>query len=296
MTKAAIPNAAMATREPLAILAGGGALPAKVADAAAAAGRKVLILAVAGEADPVDPKYRCEEVSWGQIGRVTSLIKAHGATDIVMAGAIGRRPDYSKLRLDWLGVKSLPRLLSLVKGGDDQLLVGVINFIESLGFRIVGPHEVAPDLVATPGTLTKRQPQAGDLADIAAAATAAIAVGRLDAGQGAVAVREHIVALEGLEGTDSMLHRVRELRDSGRLTSRKGLGVIAKWSKPDQDLRVDMPTIGPMTVAAAAAAGLAGIAIEARRVMLLDRAAAIAAADAAGLFIVAREQASGSTV
>lgn len=278
----------MATGEPLAILAGGGELPGMVAAAAVAAGRPVLILAVAGEADPVDPKFRSERVSWGQIGRAVALMREHGATDVVLAGAIGRRPDYSKIRLDWMAVKSLPKLLSLVRGGDDQVLVGVIKFIESLGFRVIGPHEVARGLVAEPGSLTRREPSASDLADIEAASSAALAIGRLDAGQGAVSVAERVIAMEGLEGTDAMLKRVRDLRESGRLERDGRSGVIAKWSKPQQDLRVDMPTIGPRTVAAAADAGLAGIAIEAGRVMLVDRAATVRAADEAGLFIVAR--------
>lgn len=283
----------MTLNEPLAILAGGGPIPALVASAATAAGRKVLILGIEGEADPGIAGFAHETIKWGQFGRVEALLKAHGVREIVLVGWIRRRPDFSSLSLDWLALRSLPKILSIMLGGDDSVLSGAVKFIESRGYKVVGAHEVATDLVASAGCLTRRSPSQKDRLDMAQAARAAIAIGLLDAGQAAVAVSGQIVALEGLEGTDAMLQRVRELHESGRAHWQGRAGVLGKWSKPQQDLRVDMPTIGPGTVQAAAEAGLAGIAIEAGRVMILDRARTVAEADDLGLFLLAQADGQG---
>jgi DUF1009 family protein len=268
-------------------LAGGGGVPLQVAAEAAAAGRPVLILGIAGEAGEGIAAYPHHWVGWGEIGRVVGLLRSAGIRDVVMVGGVAGRPDYRNIRLDLGGIRTLPQILGLMIGGDDSLLSGAIRIVEGKGFRVVGAHEVAPGLVAPPGPLTRHAVPRSALGDLAAAWKAAAAIGALDIGQAAVAVEGRAVALEGAEGTDRMLGRVAELRSIRRITRRTPSGVLVKRAKPAQDLRVDMPTIGPGTVAAAVAAGLAGIAIEAGRVMIAERAATIAAADAAGLFLVA---------
>ncbi len=273
--------------EPLAILAGGGALPAIVAEAALAAGRPVLILGIDGEAGEEITPYPHHWIKWGQFGRADSLLKAHGAREIVLVGVIRRRPDFRRIRFDALGLKSLPRLIAIAIGGDNTVLSGAVKFIEGRGYKVLGAHEIARALVAEPGVLTRRRPTERDREDIRLAMEAAETIGRLDVGQAAVSVGAHVVALEGAEGTDAMLDRVRSLREVGRVNARGRVGVVAKHSKPQQDLRVDMPTVGAETVERAAAAGLAGIAVQAGRVMMVDRAAAVRLADERGLFIIA---------
>jgi DUF1009 family protein len=150
---------------------------------------------------------------------------------------------------------------------------------------VVGAHESATDLVAGEGALGSVRPRFEHADDMRSALRAAQAVGLLDAGQAAVVVDGHAVALEGAEGTDAMLERVRSLREANRISWRSGRGVLGKCAKPQQDLRVDMPTIGPRTVEGVAAAGLAGIAIETGRVMIYDRAETVRRADMAGIFI-----------
>ena len=275
------------TGEPLAIVAGGGSLPAIVASAAAKAGRPVLILGIDGEAGSEITDFPHQWIKWGQLGRAESLLQAHGAREIVMVGAIRRRPDFRRIRLDALAIKSLPRILALLIGGDNNVLTGAINFIEGRGYRILGAHEIARDLVAEPGCLTRRRPSERDEEDIRRSEQAARAIGELDVGQAAISIGAHVVALEGAEGTDAMIERVKALRQAGRITARGRIGVLAKYAKPQQDLRVDMPTIGSETVERASAAGLAGIAVEAYRVMLADREATIRLAEERGLFIVA---------
>ena len=157
--------------------------------------------------------------------------------------------------------------------------------VEALGVKVVGAHQIAPDLLASEGPMTSTAPQKPDWRDIDAAAAAARAIGVLDIGQGAVAIGGRAIALEGVEGTDGMLERVRELRSHGRLAGKKR-GVLVKCAKPGQELRMDLPSIGPDTVTMAHAAGLAGIGVEADRSLVLDMANVIGEADRLGLFVI----------
>lgn len=277
---------------PLTVLAGGGMLPIVVADAARAAGRDVLLLGVTGEADEAIRAFRHDWVSWGELGRIRRLIEEHGSRELVMVGSV-KRPDFRSIKVDFGTIRALPRIFALLAGGDDNALSGAIKIAESWDLRVVGAHEVAAELVAQPGILGAVKPTAANREDLALANRAARAIGELDIGQAAVCIGRHVVAVEGLEGTDGMLERVRALREQGRGRWRDRTGALAKRSKPQQDLRVDMPTVGPRTVENAAAAGLAGIGIEAGRVMLVERAEMIRLADAAGLFVLAEDLRAG---
>jgi UDP-2,3-diacylglucosamine hydrolase len=278
---------ATSSGRPLAIIAGGGSVPLHVAAAALGAGRNVLVLGIEGEADARIADYPHEWINWGQIGRLEKLLAAHGTRDIVLIGGVKSRPDFKRLRPDLGTVRLLPRLISMMASGDNTVLTGTIRTFEEWGYSVVGAHEISPDLVAAPGLLAGPTPRGGELDDVRLAIAAARGIGVLDAGQAAVAVNGRVVALEAAEGTDGMLERVAALRANGRLKSRGPAGVLAKCVKPQQDLRVDMPTIGPQTVSGAAAAGLAGIAIEAGRVMIVDRAETLNHAKAADVFIYA---------
>ena len=175
-------------------------------------------------------------------------------------------------------------LRTLVSGGDDALLQVAIGIIEAQGCRVIGAHEVAPGLLAKTGKLGAHSPSQDDIRDIEKAAEAARRLGELDIGQGSVSVGGRVVALEGVEGTDRMLDRVAALRAERRISARRK-GVLVKLCKPQQDMRADLPTIGPSTVENAVKAGLAGIAVEAGRALVLEEQKMIAAADAAGIFV-----------
>lgn len=273
--------------EPLVILAAGGAVPYEVAAAATTAGRKVLVIALDGESDERLKSFPNAMVKWGQIGRVEALINGHGGREIVLIGAVSRRPDYSSMGVDLGTLRYLPRILKGMIGGDDTILGNLVKGLEERGYRVLGAHEVAPGLVAEPGRIAGPAASTAALADAALALDAARAIGALDIGQAAVAVNERVIALEAAEGTDAMLARIEELRSSGRVKWSGRAGVLAKRSKPQQDLRVDMPAIGPRTVEAVARVGLAGIAIEAGRVMIAERAETVALAERTGTFIFA---------
>lgn len=269
---------------PLGILAGGGELPLIVARAAAAAGRPVHIVALEGHAGPAVGAFPHVWVNMGRIGGILSALRKAACRDLVIVGRVDR-PNLEDIRLDLGGVRSIPTILSLTIGGDDRLLGNVVRFFEGKGLRVVGAHEIAPELLAAAGTLGRRKPAKSDLADIAVGARVISALGPLDVGQSAVVLRQHVIAVEAVEGTDAMLTRAADLRKWGFLARFKRSGVLVKSSKPGQDRRVDMATIGPETVRRAAEARLAGIAFAAGAVMIVDRDATIAEANRAGLFL-----------
>ncbi len=174
---------------------------------------------------------------------------------------------------------------TLLAGGDDVVLKMVIGLIEAQGCHVIGAHEIAPDLLAETGPIGAVSPSADDWRDITRGAEAAEALGLLDVGQGAVSVGGRIVALEGVEGTDAMLERVAHLRAEKRISQHRK-GVLVKLCKPQQDVRADLPSIGRSTIENARKAGLAGIAVEAGRALVIEREALISAADEAGLFVI----------
>lgn len=270
---------------PLVILAAGGQAPIDVAAAATQSGRKVFVVGLDGTADPGIAAFPHAFAKWGQIGRIESLIRAHGATELVLVGTVSRRPDFSSIAVDFGALRHLPRIMKAMFGGDDAVLAKLSRYAEENGFRIVGAHEVAPDLVAAAGAVAGPAPSHDMLADAEQALAAARAIGAIDAGQGAVVVAGRVVALEGAEGTDAMLDRVAALRAEARVRWSGRAGVLAKCPKPQQDLRLDMPAIGPHTVEKVVEAGLAGIAIEAGRVMIASRAETVALADRTATFI-----------
>ena len=273
------------TRDRLAIIAGGGQLPRYVAEAAKARGESPYILALTNESADDWSGFDHEVISIGNYAGIGAAFRRHGIGRAVLTGWVRRRPEWRDIHAPFKALLAVPSVVrTLLRGGDDTVLKMVIRLIESEGVRVVGAHEIVPGLLGTEGPLGRLAPDAAAEADIAAAAAAALALGRLDVGQGAVAVGGRVVALEGAEGTDGMLERVAELRAAGRISQRRK-GVLVKLCKPGQDLRADLPAIGPETLRLAKAAGLAGIAVEAGRSLVLERATLIAEADAGGLFV-----------
>jgi DUF1009 family protein len=179
----------------------------------------------------------------------------------------------------------LPKVVRAYYGGDDHLLSGVARIFEDHGFRLLGAHEVAPDILVGEGALGAHKPGEADSADITRGLSLLHAIGPYDVGQAAVISNNHVLAVEASEGTDGMLARVAELRRAGRIRAQKG-GVLVKAPKPGQDRRFDLPSIGPRTIENAAAAGLSGIAVIAGGTIVAEPQAVISAADKAGLFVI----------
>ncbi|MBB5276445.1 hypothetical protein HNR26_002514 [Rhizobium rosettiformans] len=277
----------------LAIIAGSGKLPLFLAEAVREAGEDPFILRLKNEADDLWQGFDNAVIGVGDMAGLSALFRKHEITRVVMSGAVKRRPAFGEIRVNLKSLLKLPMALkTLLAGGDDAVLRMVISLIEAQGCEVLGAHEILPGLLATVGPLGSVSPDADALKDIERAADAAETLGRLDVGQGAVAIGGRIVALEGVEGTDAMLARVASLRAEGRISKRRK-GVLVKLCKPQQDLRADLPTIGVSTVTNAQAAGLAGIAVEAGRALVVEREAVMAAADAAGLFVVGIDRSAG---
>ncbi len=275
-----------ATKGRLAIIAGRGSLPLHVAAAARAVGDDPFVIALQGEANAVPDDFEHAFVSLGDISGVHRLVREHGIDRVIMSGGVQRRPDRTEVRAPLRMIPAiLRRLWILSGGGDDKLLRTVISIIEAAGCRVVGAQEIVPDLVASTGPQTRHEPSKAQWQDIRIGYEGADMLGRLDVGQGVVVIGGRIVALEGPEGTDSMLARVAELRESGRI-SRRHKGVLVKLCKPQQDERADLPSMGPATIDNAQAAGLAGVAIEAGRAFILDQEETIARANAHDMFVV----------
>ena len=269
----------------LAIIAGRGRLPLDIARAARERGDDPFIIGLVGEANVIPEEFEQVNVGLGDAARIHTLLKEKKIDRVVMSGGVNRRPELLELRGPLRLARFVPAILrTLTSGGDDKLLRMVITIIEAAGCRVVGAQEVVPDLLAEYGAITRRKPGANDMKNITAACAAANALGALDVCQGAVAVGGRIVALEGVEGTDGMLARVTEMRGNGRISAKRK-GVLVKLCKPQQDLRADLPSIGPDTVRNADAAGLSGIAVDAGRAFVLERETVIDEADRRGLVV-----------
>ena len=270
----------------LAIIAGYGRLPHDVALAARRAGEDPFIAALKGERDRDWDDFDHVEVGTGDVAGLNRAFRENGIERVILSGGVRRRPEWREIRPTFRHLMRVPSILKTLLGkGDDAVLRMVIGILETSGYKVIGAQEVVPDLLAEPGALTRKQPDDTDWQDIRAGRAAALELGRLDIGQAVVSVGGRVVALEGLEGTDQMLERVARLREEGRL-SRRRRGVLVKFCKPQQDERADLPSIGLWTIENAAKAGLAGIAVEVGRALVLDRGELIARADSLGMFVV----------
>jgi UDP-2,3-diacylglucosamine hydrolase len=279
---AAIPAAG---KSPLALICGGGSLPLTVADLAAKRDQKILLFPLHGAANPRDFVNRPHQWLYlGQVGRFMRLARAAGCNDVVLIGSVVR-PAFWQLRLDLRTVIALPRLALAFRGGDNHLLSIIGRLMEGYGFRMIGAHEVAPEILVPHGSLGRLQPTERDRADITMGLDYLRAAGPFDIGQAVVVTNKRVLAVEAAEGTDAMLARVAEMRASGRVRTPAGTGVLVKAPKPGQDLRFDMPSIGPKTVEGAALAGLAGIAVLAGSTIVAEPAGLVEAADRAKIFV-----------
>jgi len=278
--------------ERVCVVAGSGRLPVDVAATLAANGHAPFVFLIEGEADPDGPltAYAHEAGSLADTSGFLRVMKREQITHVVLAGAISRRPRFREIRIGLPLVPHVPKIALALARGDDGLLRVIIALFEKLGMKIVGAHQVAPDLLVPCGVLTRAKPTAQDRRDLDAALAAAHAIGALDIGQGAVSIGGRVIALEGIEGTDGLLRRTADLRGHGRLAG-KQRGVLVKCAKRQQEMRADLPSIGPETVEAAHRAGLVGIGVEAERSLMLDAGALIERADALGLFVVGLEPA-----
>ncbi|HTS39405.1 MAG TPA: UDP-2,3-diacylglucosamine diphosphatase LpxI [Xanthobacteraceae bacterium] len=271
---------------PLAIICGAGSLPFAVADAAVRGGRRVVLFALKGAADAERMTgYPHHWVRIGQFGSIRRIARTEGCRDVVFIGSL-IRPTIRQLWPDFTTLFLVPRLIRLLRGGDNRLLLGVTEIFEENGFRLIGADQVAPEIRMPRGALGRRAPIERDWADIKCGLALLHATGPFDVGQAVVVADNRILAMEAAEGTDEMLAHLAEMRRNGRVRSPVGVGVLVKAPKPGQDRRVDLPAIGPATIEGVANAGLAGIAVVAGSAIVAEAERMAAVADSAKIFVI----------
>ncbi len=270
----------MATK--LAIIAGGGSLPWRLAEACQSRGRSIFVVCLEGFAEPaLADRFPGMSARLGAGGAILDRLRTEGVQEVCLAGAV-RRPSLSELRPDFWTACQVARA-GFLRLGDDALLSAVGQLLEREGLKVVGAAEVLDTLLARPGILGRHEPDEIAQADIDRGWTVCRALGRVDVGQAVVVQQGIVLAVEAAEGTDEMLRRCLDLQRDG-----PG-GVLVKARKPQQDARLDLPTIGPRTLEAAAASGLRGLAVEAGGVLVLAPDSLQDFADRHGLFVVGIE-------
>ncbi|MGQ0526775.1 MAG: LpxI family protein [Alphaproteobacteria bacterium] len=263
----------------LGIIAGGGPLPEKLARACEQKNIRPFIMAFKGQTDPACIKNRNH--AWLQLrtcGHVPDVLREHGIKNAVMIGSI-HRPGVFELIPDAKTAKIMARV-GFGTLGDNGLLSSLRAWLEEEGIHVEGIHKYTPDLLVPEGVLGKIQPAGEDWIDIRKGLQISQELGRLDVGQSVVVQAGLVLGVEGIDGTDALIKRCGKLRRKGRS------GVLVKTCKPQQDRDLDLPVIGRRTVANTAKSGLIGIVVHAGNSMIIDRAAVIAAADEAGIFIL----------
>jgi DUF1009 family protein len=259
----------------LALICGSGTLPSVVAKAQ---DKRPLICALEGflpDSLDVDLSFRLET-----LGTLLIKLGEHGVTDVCLCGAIDR-PVLDQSKIDEHTAPLVPLLAGALRSGDDNALQAVMGLFEQTGFTVRAAHELVPDLIAPPGVLSEKWPEAQMRSDAALGASVLAALAPLDVGQACVVGGGQLIGVETIGGTDFLLTHLPE-------TSVMGQGILVKGPKIGQDLRADMPTVGPNTVKAVQAAGLSGIVIDAGDVILLEQENCIDLANAAGLVLWSR--------
>ena len=266
----------------LGLLAGGGPFPARVADAAVSAGHEIFVVCLKGFGDPEDfARFPHSVERIGAGGAIIQRLKDEGVSHIVLAGKV-KRPSMLSLLPDVWTAKAMARVGVALLSGDDALFRAVVQLLGEEGFEVVSPQSLIGDSTAgEAGLLAGAMPDEMARNDIARGIRTLRCLAPMDVGQAVVVQQGMVLGIEAVEGTDALIARAGDLRRDG-----PG-GVLVKLSKAGQEMRIDAPVVGPITVAGAKSAGLRGIAIEAGRTILAERRTTLEAAEAAGLFVLA---------
>jgi UDP-2,3-diacylglucosamine hydrolase len=277
----------------LGLIAGNGRFPFLVLDAARAQGLAVVVAAIKEEADPemnrraeADPGLRVFWLSLGELSRLIETFHKEGVDKAVMAGQVKHKQIFSSIRPDWRLAKLL---LSLRTRNTDMLLGALANVLSDEGIELVSSTLLLEPLLAPDGVLTERAPDQQEAKNIEYGLGVARALAGFDIGQTVVVAAQACVAVEAMEGTDATIERAGRLLESlgqGASTLERRLTVV-KVAKPNQDLRFDVPVIGPGTVETMIRAGASCLSLETGRTLLFDREQLFERARNAGIAIVA---------
>jgi UDP-2,3-diacylglucosamine hydrolase len=267
------------------VIAGSGLLPITLAEQLHHNGNMPLVIGIAGEAEPALKAFDYVDLPLEKIAYAFPLLKSHGATHVVFAGGVRRRPKIRSLRVPFALWPELPVALFALKRGDDGLLGTIVKMFERQGISVVGAHEILPDQIAPFGVLTGSMPALSFHETIRMGVGVASTIGRYDIGQAVIALGRRVIAIEGIEGTDQMLSRITSLRAEGRIDAH-AKPILIKLAKPGQELRADMPVIGPTTIELCSAAGIKLICLSAGSTMVMDVGSTVAQAKMAGISVI----------
>jgi len=262
----------------LGLIAGNGRFPLIFIEAAIAEGVEIVAIAHEGET-PQEIAAMVPTVTWvrvGELGKIIATLQQAGVTQVVMAGGISKAGAFAHFQPDERGLAFISRLPSLK---DDVILRGIAQELESAGIPVVESTRFLSSLLAQEGTLTPGAPDAQQWEDIRFGFSVAKAIGRWDIGQSVVIKRGTVLAVEGVEGTNATIRR------GGMLGGART--IVVKVSKPQQDLRFDVPAVGPDTIAVMQEVNAAVLAVEAEKTLMLDKLALLQTADTAAISIVA---------
>jgi hypothetical protein len=279
----------------LGLIAGNGRFPFLLLDAARAHGAEVVVAAIKEETEPemdmraaADPGIRVHWLSLGELSRLIETFRQAGVTQAVMAGQVKHKQIFSSIRPDWRLAKVL---LNLRTRNTDMLLGAVAKVLSDEGIELISSTAYLEPLLARPGVLTARAPTAEEQQDLAYGRAVARALAGFDIGQTVVVAGQACVAVEAMEGTDATIERagaiLHTLAAEGEASTLERRLSVVKVAKPGQDMRFDVPVIGPRTIETMRLAGATCLSLEAGRTLIFDQDTVYTLADAAGIAIVA---------
>jgi DUF1009 family protein len=260
--------------DPLGLIAGNGRFPFLVASAARRAGRRVVAIAIQEEAAP-ELASEVDEIHWvglGQLGRCIDALKGAGATEAVMAGQVKHRQIFSDIVPD---LRLMGLLARLAFKNTDSLIGAVAETLEKEGIRLRPSTELLQDQMATVGAMTGRAPSRDEMKDVDYGRRIALALAGMDLGQTVVVKDRAAVALEAMEGTDEVIRRAGRLAGPG--------AIVVKVAKPKQDMRFDVPVVGPATLDAMREAGASVLALDAGKALLIEKEVFLGTAERLGI-------------
>ena len=270
----------------IAIIAGSGAFPFEIAYSLKERGQRPFLICLRGFVGRDEALHDFDHAFADMLDpqKILSLLREKAIERVILAGGVSRPGPMALLSI-YSFFRNREELRRIVSGGDDRILRGVIRLLEESGFSVIGVDVAAPNLLANEGLLGSIKEPPSSNADIDMALSCLRMISPYDMGQGVVVAQGRVLAIEGPEGTDAMLDRVRFMQKNRRVILEDNSAILVKAPKQGQDHRVDLPAIGPRTIKNAKAAGLAGIAIVAGEVVIVDRVKTIKDADRAGLFL-----------
>ena len=219
-------------------------------------------------------------VAIGQLGKIIKILKENKCKKVLFAGKV-KKPNFSKLRLDFKGVYYIPRIISSSKLGDAAILKEIIKILKQERISTISSLTFNPELTLKKGNHSRTKPNIEDNKDIKKAITTLSKLGKYNFSQGAVVRNKKVVAIEGKDGTEKMLKKCKSKKF-------KNKGVLVKFPKKKQDLRVDLPTVGLKTLTQCKSAGLKGIVLKSKQNVFLERKKCISFANKNKMFVIAK--------